>query len=86
MFLLESVAIYVGEDKLSSDMSKYAKFWVHKHTAKEIFAKLRVLDEGQFDEVDWRMVWGLLKETPRMFQIWASKQVMNWYAAARLPR
>ena len=46
------MAIYVGEDKLSSDMSKYVRFWVHKHIAKEIFAKLRVLDEGQFDEVD----------------------------------
>ena len=78
MFSLESVAIYyVGEDKLSSDMSRYVRFWVHKHIAKEIFAKLCMLDEGQFDEVDWRMVWEALKETPRMFQIWASKQVMN---------
>ena len=77
MFPLESVAVYVGEDKLSSDMSKHVRFWVHKQIAKEVFAKLSTLDEGQFDEVAWEMVWGALKETPRMFQIWASKQVMD---------
>ena len=49
MFLLESAAIYVGGDKLSLDMSRYVRFWAHKHIAKEIFAKLRVLDEGQLE-------------------------------------
>ena len=77
MFPLEAVAVYVGEDKLSSDMSKYVRFHVHRHIAKEVFAKLRILDESQFEEVEWRLVWGALKEAPRMFQIWASKQVMN---------
>ena len=40
MFPFESVAMYLGEDRLSSDMFKYVRFWVHKHIAKEIFAKL----------------------------------------------
>ena len=74
---LKAVAVYVGEDKLSSDRSKYVRFHVHKHTAKELLAKLRILDESQFEEVEWRLVWGTLKEAPRMFQIWASKRVMN---------
>ena len=77
MFPLEAVAVYVGENKLSSGMSQYVRFHVHKHIAKEVFVKLRILDEGQFEEVEWRLVWGALKEAPRMFQIWASKQVMN---------
>ena len=76
-FPLEAVAVYVGEDKLSSDMSKYVRFHVLKHIAREVYAKLRILDESQFEEVEWRLVWGALKEAPRMFQIWASKQVMN---------
>ena len=67
MFPLEALAMYVGEDKLSSDMSKHMRFWAHKHIAKEVFAKLRILDEGQFEEVEWGMVWGALKEAPRMF-------------------
>ena len=46
MFPLEAVAVYVGEDKLSSDMSKYVRFHAHKHVAKEAFAKLRILDKG----------------------------------------
>ena len=45
MFPLESVTIYVGEDKLSSDMSKHVRFWVHRHIAKEVFAKLRVAEK-----------------------------------------
>jgi hypothetical protein len=77
MFPLESIAVYVCDDKLSSEMSKHVRFWVHKQIAKEVFAKLCILDEGQIDEVEWGMVWGALKEAPRMFQNWASKQVMN---------
>ena len=37
MFPLEAVAVYVGEDKLSSDMSKYVRLHVHRHIAKEVF-------------------------------------------------
>ena len=67
MFPRESIAVYVGDDKLSSDMSKHVRFWVHKQIAKDFFAKLRILDEGQFNEVAWGMMWGALKEPPRMF-------------------
>ena len=77
MFPLESIAVYVSDDTLSSDMSKYVRFWVHKQIAKEVFAKLRILDKGQFDKIELGMVWGALKEAPSMFQIWESKQVMN---------
>ena len=58
MFPLKAVMVYVGEDKLSLDMSKYVRFWVQKHMAKELFAKLCILEEGQFEEVEWGMVWG----------------------------
>ena len=51
-FPLEAVAVYVGEDKLSSDMSKVVRFHVHRHIAKEVYAKLRILDESQFEEVE----------------------------------
>ena len=77
MFPLEDVAVFIGEDKLSSDMDKYVRFHVHKQIAKEVLAKLRILNEDQFEEIEWRMVWNALKEAPRMFQIWASKQVTN---------
>ena len=63
-FPLEAVAVYVREDKLSLDMSKFVRFHVHKHIAREVFAKLRILDESQFEEVEWRLVWGALKEAP----------------------
>ena len=58
-------------------MSKVARFHVHRHIAKEMYAKHRILDKSKFEEVEWRLVWSALKEAPRMFQVWASKQVMN---------
>ena len=61
MFPLEPIAVqhpavYVGDNKLSSGMSKHVTFWLHKQIAKEVFAKLRIPDEGQFDGVARIMV------------------------------
>ena len=50
---------------------------MHRKIAKKIYAKLGIFDEDQFDEVAWGTVWEALKEAPRMFQIWASKQVTD---------
>ena len=63
--------------KLFSDMSKHVRFWVHRQIAKEVYAKLRILNEEQFDEMARGRMWGAFKDAPRMFQTWASKQVMN---------
>ena len=38
---------------------------------------MRILLTDQFKEVDWDMVHLVLHELPRMFQIWACKQVMG---------
>ena len=36
---------------------------------------MKVLRPDAFDEVDWRAVYKTLNDAPRMFQIWACKQV-----------
>ena len=46
MIPLEYIAVYVGDDKMSSDMSKHVRFWVNNQIAKEVFAKLHILDQG----------------------------------------
>ena len=51
--------------------------WVHKQIAKEVYAKLPILDEEQFDEVVWGVVWGALKDAPQMFQISMGKQTSD---------
>ena len=74
MFSLEPLAIdiYIGEDKLLSDMTKYIRFWVHRQFAKKVRAALYIFDDDQFEEVAWEVVNMALKDAPRMFQIWAS--------------
>ena len=37
----------------------------------------KILLPDQFKEVDWGMVYSALHELPRMFQIWAYKQVIG---------
>jgi hypothetical protein len=45
--------------------------------AQAQFYEADIMYGQQFDLVDWEMVHGALNRVPRMFQIWACKQVMN---------
>jgi hypothetical protein len=76
-FPLEPVCIILGKNKLTSDKGDMQRFWVHWKLAKLAYHNMKILDASQFDKVDWEMVHTLLWRVPRMFQIWACKQVMN---------
>ena len=77
MFHLEPLAIFIGKEKLTTDMAGELRFWVQKQIAEEAFDKLRLMSSDQFQEVAWKQVHDAVLETPRMFQIWACKQVTN---------
>ena len=77
MFPLEPLAIFIGKDKLTMDMAGEIRFWEQKQISETVFDKLRLMLPEQFHEVAWRHVHGAVLETPRMFQIWACKQVTN---------
>ena len=74
-FPLERVTVWIGNDKLSSDASDLLRFWVHKQLAEKTFHHLGILSSQQFQEVAWKQVHDTLCEAPRMFQIFACKQV-----------
>ena len=76
-FLLELLCIFLGKEKMSSDTGARIRFWVHKQRAEKVFKNQKILLSDQFKEVDWEMVYLALHELPRMFQIWACKQVMG---------
>ncbi len=42
-----------------------------------MYHSLGILDSNQFDLVDWEMVHDLLCRVPKLFQLWACKQVTN---------
>lgn len=76
-FPLEPICMFVGREKMTSDTGEYLRFHAHRKLAKEFFYDYEVLWAEQFEEVDWTHVYATLHEVPRMFQIWACKQVMN---------
>jgi hypothetical protein len=49
----------------------------HWKLAKERFEVLHILHHNAFEMVEWEIVNGRLKKVPRLFQLWAHKQVMG---------
>ena len=76
-FPLEPVTMFVGDEKMTSNTSAHLRFWVHRQLAEETFFKLGILNPESFREVAWEEVYATLHEVPRMFQLWAAKQVMG---------
>ena len=79
-FPLEAISVWAGKEKMTSDTGSSIRYHAHKHLAKEEMAAAGVLTFHQFDRVDWEVVHGALVTVPRMFQVWACKQV--WGIAA----
>ena len=84
---LEPICVYVdqGKEKMTSDTGERVRFHGHRKLAREIFAKRQILLPSAFAQVDWNWinVNKALHEVPRLFQLWACKQVhdiagTNW--------
>ena len=82
---LKPVVCYDGTGKITADTGALLRFWAHRRLAREAMALGRVLSPEQFDLVAWESVSAGLRDTPRMFQIWACKQVWN-IAGTNFPR
>lgn len=78
IFPLESVAVFVGKEKMKSGSESLLRFWCEKVLVARValaHEKVKVLQPDQFDEVWWHAVHDALTEVLRMFQIWACEQV-----------
>ena len=76
-FPLEPICVFLGKNKLTSDKGERLRYWMHKQLAKNYFHEKSILVAHQFEKVDWDSVHTALRRVPRMFQIWACKQVMD---------
>ncbi len=76
-FPLEAICVWVGREKMTSDTGHHIQYHAHGHLACEEFAAAGLLSNTQFDLVDWQMVHNTLSTVPRMFQVWACKQVWS---------
>jgi hypothetical protein len=60
---------------MTSDTVSSVRFHAHKNLARKNINAARILSLQQFSRVDWEIVHSALITVPRMFQVWACKQV-----------
>ena len=76
-FPLEPIVCFAGARKLTASMGKFIRFYTHKCLARTALSQMKVLNNRQFDEIAWYHVGAAMDEVPRMFQLWACKQVLG---------
>lgn len=76
-FPLEPIALFVEGNKITTESGPSIRYAAHRREAKEIFQSQKILDYDAFEEVDWRNVHTALHDVPKMFQIFACKQVFS---------
>ena len=77
-FPLEPVSLFVGGQKMTSDTGPLIRAAANKELARAFYHEHGVLTADRFDLVDWSHVGRtLLSEVPKLFQLWACKQVMG---------
>ena len=76
-FPLEPVVCFAGTVKLTASMSWFMRFYAHKQLARDMLSDMNVLSTKQFNEISWQHVAYALDDVPRMFQLWACKQVLG---------
>jgi hypothetical protein len=77
-FPLEPLCMFMEGTKMTSDTGAHIQYAVGRQVARTFFHKMSRMFTDAFDEVDWPQVHRTLNdEVPRLFQVWACKQVMN---------
>jgi hypothetical protein len=76
-FPLEPVALDISGYKLTSDTAQHLRYHAHQQEALHLFLQLGILTEYQISEIAWRQVYDNLHSLPKMFQMFAAKQVFN---------
>jgi hypothetical protein len=77
LFPLEPIGISVGGEKLSSETGQLLRFHAHRQLARMFFHQKGILAQDTFNEVDWEAVHWALHAVPWLFQVWASKHVLE---------
>ena len=76
-FSLEPIVCFANKYKITLDMKEYTHFWLHWKLVSDALSDMKILWQAQFDKIGWQYVHGALEGVPRMFQIWACKQVLG---------
>jgi hypothetical protein len=74
---LEPVCLFAGDNKVTTDNADSLRFWAHRKLAKGRFEAVHILHHNALKMVDWEIVYRTLRNVPKLFQLWASNQVMG---------
>jgi hypothetical protein len=74
---LEPTTVWIGEDKLSSDVADLLGYWVHKQLAEKKNHHLKILSPQKNQEVAWKKVHSALCDATSMFHVFAYNQVTD---------
>jgi hypothetical protein len=77
IFPLEPVSLVIGDKKITSNTCTTLRYHTHRQEAKATLVSMKVLSPDQFEEIDWESVHTALHKAPKMFQLFAGKQVCN---------
>ncbi len=78
VFPLEPLCMFVEGTTMTSDTRAQIQYAAGQQVARTFFHETSRMITDAFDEVDWPQVHRTLNnEVPRLFQVWACKQVMN---------
>ena len=77
LFPLEPIGIFLGGEKLLPETGPLLQFHAHLQLARSLFHKKNILSCNKFEEVDWELFHSTLHLVPRLFQVWAAKQVLG---------
>ena len=77
-FPLEPICMFVERKKMTSDTRPHIRYAAGLQIAHSFFHETSCMFTNAFDEVAWPHVYRTLnEEVPRLFQVWACKQVMG---------
>jgi hypothetical protein len=78
VFPQEPICMFMEGTKMTSDTRAHIRYAAGRQVACSFFHKMSRMFTDAFDKVDWPQVHRTLtKEVPRLFQVWACKQVTN---------
>ena len=76
-FPLEPVCLFIDGNKITTDSGPEIRYAAQLKEARDVFHERGVLSGDIFNEVSWKHVHHTLHTVPKMFQIFACKQVFD---------
>eukprot|EP00956_Cyclotella_meneghiniana_P010714 scaffold14988_cov36-Cyclotella_meneghiniana.AAC.1 len=76
-FPLEPLALFIDGHKITTESGPTIRYAAQLKEARSVFHERKVLLGDTFDEVAWKHVYRTLHKVPKMFQIFACKQVFD---------